>query len=575
MATLAVSRSTHAAALYLVITIVMTWPIAAGLARDLPGDLGDPAFVSGVLAWGSDHWLALFSGHLGAASQFWDAPIFFPERIATAYSEHFAVHSLLTLPVYFVTRNPILCYNLWFLATFCVSALGMYLLVRDLTGRPGAAFVAGLAFGFAPYRISTLAHLQVLSTLWMPLVLLGIRRYLATRNSDALVAAGAALWAQNLSSGYYMIFFGPFAALYALVEMATRGLMRDLRAWRDLSITAIVALAATLPFAAPYLTRGGTSQRTLTEVQAFSADLLGWLTASAFLNVWGGLQTFFKFEGSLFPGVTVVLAALAGLWAGWRSLRSHDAAHQGLRVAAIFGTLTLIVSFWLSLGPEIQLATHTIHFPALYRYAWEYLPGFSAARVPARFAMLTVLALAVLAGCGLMVLDRDRRRWMLVGCALVILAEGSAFPLPVNGTWSSAPGEFRPPEGQLHVLADAPMIYRALAQLDPRAVIVHFPFGLPEREIQYGYYASLTHRRILNGYSGSVPVTYRMWLPALQNAVGDPQVAAALLASERVTHAVVHTSAWYDNSGLRLVESLERGGWRRLGSYDGAYLLAK
>ena len=119
------------------------------------------------------------------------------------------------------------------------------------------------------------------------------------------------------------------------------------------------------------------------------------------------------------------------------------------------------------------------------------------------------------------------------------------------------------------------MIYRALAQLDSRAVIVHFPFGLPEREIQYGYYASLTHRRILNGYSGSFPVTYRMWVPTLRNAVADPGAAVALLESERVTHAVVHTSAWFDNSGLRLVESLEGSGWRRIGSYDGDYLLAK
>ena len=195
-------RAPVVAILYLAITLATTWPIVNGIARDLPGDLGDPAFVTGVLAWGSDHWMALFTGDIRAASTFWDAPIFYPERVATTYSEHLALHSLLTLPVYAVTRNPVLCYNLWFLATFFFSAFGMYLLVRDLTGHAGAAFVAGLAFGFAPYRISTLAHLQVLSTHWMPFVLLGLRRYLQTRNTDPLLWSGAALWAQNLSSGY-------------------------------------------------------------------------------------------------------------------------------------------------------------------------------------------------------------------------------------------------------------------------------------------------------------------------------------------------------------------------------------
>ena len=569
------NRAPVAAILYLAITLVMTWPVAAGLTRDLPADLGDPAFVSGVLAWGSDHWLALLSGDIGAASSFWDAPIFYPERVAIAYSEHFALHSLLTLPIYAITGNAILCYNLWFLATFFLSAFGMYLLVRDLTGRPGAAFVAGLAFGFAPYRIGTVAHLQVLSTQWMPFVLLGLRRYLQARNTDALLWAGAALWAQNLSSGYYMIFFGPFAAFYAAVEMATRGAMRDLRVWRDLTVTGLAALAATLPFAAPYLTRGGAGSRTLAEINAFSADLLGWLTASPLLTVWGHLQTFFKFEGALFPGVTVVLIAAVGLGVAWRHVFASTAEAQGLRVAAIFATVTLVVSFWLALGPEIQLATHTLQFPALYRYAWEYVPGFGAARVPARFAMLTVLALSILAGCGATLLDRGRWRWLLAVCGVLVLAEGAAFPLPENGTWSSAPGEFKYAEPQLHTRESAPLIYKAIGQLDANAVIAHFPFGLPEREIQYGYYAFLHQRRILNGYSGFFPVSYRLRVPTLRLPLADVPSTLAVLDGDRVTHVAVHTGAWFDDSGVRLVSALEGAGWQRYGRYGEDYLLGR
>jgi hypothetical protein len=570
-----VNRPSVVAALYVAITIVMTWPIASGIARDLPGDLGDPAFVTGVLAWGSDHWIALLTGDVSAASTFWDAPIFYPERVATAYSEHFALHSLLTLPIYVVTRNPVLCYNLWFLATFSLSAFGMYLLVRDLTGRGGAAFVAGLAFGFAPYRIGTLAHLQVLSSHWMPLVLLGLRRYLHARNSDALLWSGAALWAQNLSSGYYMIFFGPFVALYALVEMATRGVLLNWRVWRDLAITAAAALAATLPFAAPYFSRGGTSQRTMEEVTWYSADLLSWLTASPMLTLWGNLQTFAKAEGSLFPGATVVLLAIAGLVVSWRAAGGRQPAKQGLRVIAIFATPALVLSFWLSLGPEIELATHTIQFPALYRLAWEHVPGFDAARVPARYAMLSVLALALLAGGGATLLDAGKRRAILAICGIAVVAEGAAFPLPVNGTWSSAPAEFRHPDARLHPLREAPLTFRALAQLDPQSVIVHFPFALPEREIQYGYYAALTNRRIINGYSGAFPTSYRLRVPTLRQPLADLPSTVALLEGERVTHVVVHTQAWFDDYGTRLVAAFEDAGWQLYGRYGEDYLLVK
>ena len=343
----------------------------------------------------------------------------------------------------------------------------------------------------------------------------GSRRYFGSLNSDALLGAGAALWAQNLSSGYYMVFFGPFVALFAIVEMATRRLLGQVRVWVPLVVTAVAATAATLPFAAPYLIKHTATARTLREVINYSADLKGWLSASEFLNVWGWLHPFVKPEGLLFPGITVVVLAMFGLWRSWRlglsRARPSDetvttalplppgppiqSEHQGARVAAVFGALALVLSFWLSLGPQIELETQPTGFPSLYKLAFTYVPGVNAARAPARFAMITVLALSLLAGMGLAALDTPRRRRYLVVAATLLVVEGSAFPLPVNGTWTSAPEEFVPPEAQLHPLAEAPQVYQFLSRLDGPVVVVHFPFGLPEREIQYWYYATLHGRR--------------------------------------------------------------------------------
>ncbi len=566
-------RAVVVSVIYLVITLVMTWPVAAGIERDVPGDLGDPAFVAGMMAWGAEHWLALFGGDLSAAAGFWNAPIFYPEPRATAYSEHFALHSLLTLPVYAVTHNIILCYNLWFVSTFVVGAFGMYLLVRDLTGRPTVAFLAGLAFAFAPYRVATLSHLQVLSSQWMPFVLFGLRRYFNSGSSNALVGAGAALWAQNLSSGYYMVFFGPFVGLYAVAEMWTRGLLRRLTVWRDVVVTGAVATAATMPFAMPYLTQGRGSRRPMYEVGLYSADLLSWLTASPSMTVWGHLQTFTKTEGSLFPGVTIIVLAGIGLWRSCRGLVGQE--RQGSRVVALFGTLALVLSFWLSLGPQIQIGTHGTTFPALYRLAWEYVPGFGAARVPARFATITVLALALLAGVGLAAFDSHRRRWLLGVCGLLLLAEGSAFPLPKNGTWSSAPNDFVSPEARLYHFDDAPPVFRYLRRLDDRSVVAHFPFGLPEREIQYGYYASLHRKRTVNGYSGTFPPSYNVRLPVLRHPLADPQSTQANLEGDRVTHIVVHTGAWIRDDWMPIIDMLERAGWRRVAVFDRDYVLER
>ena len=75
-----------------------------------------------------------------------------------------------------------------------------------------AAFVAGMAYAFAPYRISSLPHIQVLSSAWMPFVLFGFRRYFDTRGGARWHWRGTAWLLQNLSCGYYLLFFSPVVA---------------------------------------------------------------------------------------------------------------------------------------------------------------------------------------------------------------------------------------------------------------------------------------------------------------------------------------------------------------------------
>lgn len=571
-------RPLFACALYLALTLIMTWPVVAGLTRDVPGDLGDPAFVAGMLTWGSAHWLELLSGDLSAATRFWTAPFFYPETLTTALSEHFALHSLLTLPVYAATRNSILCYNLLFLATFTLSGFGMYLLVRELTGRPLAAFVAGLAFAFAPYRIATLPHLQVLSSQWMPFVLFGFHRYFKTAtgpvvNRTALAGGALALWAQHLSSGYYMVFFGPFVAIFVLAEMATLRLFAHAKVWLHVIGAGAAAVLLTMPFAWPYLMvrTKYSSTRPVRDMTAFSADLLGWFTASPLLQIWGRLQTFVKAEGYLFPGLTIVLLAAIGLWRGWRVFRSKEPASQGARIIAVFSTIAIALSFWLSLGPEVQIRTQPTAIPAIYQIPYTYLPGYDVARVPARFAMITLLAMAIAAGLALARIG-DRRRWLVGACGVLLLAEGAAFPLPRNSTWSSAPTELVPPEPRVYPEASAPPVYRFIKTLD-NAVIAHLPFGPPEREIQYVYYAAMHRRRIVNGYSGAFPPAYVMRLADMQNVVTNPRAATVRMVSDGVTHLVIHSGAWTGDTGKNLVALFDRAnGFERLAQFDTDYV---
>jgi hypothetical protein len=301
----------------------MTWPVAADLPGTLPSDLGDPLLNCWILGWNAEHLLRAVRGDFAALGQLFHGNIFHPEPFTLGYSELLFAQSLQILPIYAATGNLILCYNLIFLSTFVLSGLGMFLLVRELTGDWRAAFVAGLVFGFLPYRIDQAPHIQSQSAQWMPFVFYGLRRYFETRRRRRLVGVVLAFVGQNLSCGYFLVYFSPFVPLYALYEMVARRRLGDLRAWAPLVLAGIAVVACTLPFMSPYVAVRDLSgaRRSLDEVITYSADVYAYLTAPRALNVWGSrLRAYPRPEGSLFPGFLALALTVAALGEAARRL---------------------------------------------------------------------------------------------------------------------------------------------------------------------------------------------------------------------------------------------------------------
>jgi len=318
--TFRVRQALGATLLYALVTCAITWPLITVIHRDIAADMGDPVLNSWILLWTGGQTLAFLSGDFSALSRFWHGNIFHPEPLTIAYSEHLVPQMVQALPVLAATNNVILAYNLLFISTFVLSGLGVFLLVRDLTGRPLAACVAGLAFAFAPYRFDQLSHLQVLSAQWMPFVLYGFRRYLDTGRRRALAGGALALVAQNLSCGYYLLFFSPFAAAYVVYELAARRRLGDWAAWRAFGVAAIGVALMTLPFLVPYLDvrGGGVGVRSAGEIRMFSADVHAFATAPSNLWLWGErLAVFPRGEGQAFAGFAILALALTGVAAGF------------------------------------------------------------------------------------------------------------------------------------------------------------------------------------------------------------------------------------------------------------------
>jgi hypothetical protein len=354
--------------LYALVALAMSWPLPTQIAGAPAGDMGDPLLNAWILAWGSEHVTAILGGDVGAFGRWWQANIFHPAPLTLAYSEHLAPLVVMGLPLWWVSGNVLLVYNVLYLLTSALSGLGMFLLVRELTGRPRAALVAGLFFAFVPYRLAQLPHLQVLSSQWMPFAIYAFRRYLERGRLRALAGATAALVAQQLSCGYYLLYFSPFVALYLIWELTARRRWADWRLLTALAVAASADVAITWPFLSPYLELRslGFSPRPLEEIASYSADVRGYLTAHESNRLWGPwLSGFKRPENELFPGLLPVLMAATGLvalamtrWqatsilAGRGIVRWAPVAFSALAMTGAVGVLV----FLFSAGVNLRIA---------------------------------------------------------------------------------------------------------------------------------------------------------------------------------------------------------------------------
>lgn len=324
-----------ATALYALITVAWTWPLATGLTRDLPWDLGDALLNCWILAWHFRQAGRVLHGDLGAFADWWHPNIFHPSPYGLGQSELLVAQAVQGAPVYALTGNLILTYNVLFLSSFVLAGLGAYLCVRRLTGDRYAGLVAGLLYGFALYRVNQGPHLQVLSAQWFPFVLWALHAWWDERRVRHAVLGGLALAAQTLSNGYFLVYAALWLPPYVVAQVLLRREGRDWRAWLGPALTGGLGLALTVPFLYPYLQlrRLGQPPRPLAAVVQYSADSFAWLTANDQLRFWGPrLQILVRPEGDLFPGVVPIVLALLALALSMRD-RWHPHAVDSRRGA--------------------------------------------------------------------------------------------------------------------------------------------------------------------------------------------------------------------------------------------------
>jgi len=222
---------------------------------------------------------------------------------------------------------------------------------------------------------------------------------------------------------------------------------------------------------------------------------------------------------------------------------------RGFFVAALFAAA------WLSLGPSPQVLGRPLDLASPYRFLWDHLPGFNGLRVPARFAMVVTLMLAILGSLGAAVVARQRYGIALLAIvAAAFLFEAGAAPFVVNGMTPIR--DFNQPSAHLDIPSRAPEVYKAVSRLPPDAALADLPLGQPDYDLRAMFYSIDRWRPILNGYSGFFPLHYGRATAAFTEVPRHPDFSMATLRELGATHVVVHEDAYLNGEGAATTATL-------------------
>ena len=464
------------------LALVLTWPLGSPGARLVP-DTNDAFFNIWRLSWVA-HQL------VHQPSALFDANIFYPARHTLAYSDAMLLVGLAGAPFLWAGVPPAVVHNGLLIAALVSSAWASAVLARRLTGDRLAAILAGVIVGFAPYRFAHIAHLELQWLVWMPLALLALHTLVERPRPAAGLAVGACLAGQLLCSIYYGVFLALFAGVAWIALVAAHGLKPRLAL--STAVAAIPLALVAAPYLAPYAaSRAAHGPRSAAEIAEHSARPADYLAVPSFNVLRGGEDR--TEERALYPGAATIGLALFAVAAG-----------RG-RVRWVYLALAAF-AFDASLG------VHGVTFRVLQ----AALPPLANLRAAARFASLTLTALAILAAIGAAAL-RARFPSRATGPAVF----GLALALCLAEFWS------RPP------LRDAtlkPMLVdRWLATLPEDSVILELPVPRLEQLWHYETWhqvSSIHHwRKLVNGYSGFIPMVYGNTLLAMrtfpdENSIG-------------------------------------------------------
>ena len=568
--------------LYTLLTLALTWPWAAHFRTAFPGS-ATWAFDESTFSWNiwrfKHNILDLRQSPLDTTGIFW------PLGISLVLYTYNFLNALLGLPILLGFNLP-LASNITLFFAYVFSGYGCYLLVYyllreyNLARAHLAAFVGGAIYAFLASRaiFAALGHYDMVSTEFIPFFALFLLKSLREPGVKNPIMAGlfaALCLLAEMIFGVFLLFLGlilvayhlkPYQILAVALKMIVLGLTAAIL-WGPVMLPIFRAFS-----------QGDFDLAGWGESLKLSADLIGWFTPTDLHPLWGDDWPLrlrqvqegtapFSDVNTVFLGYGILLLALLGV------IGYYGQTKMWLAAAIIFAIFTL--------GPLLQIKgrflfpldnllreqniPQDVTFPLPFALL-HYLPIIRANRVPARFAVVLGLALAVLAGYGafwvLQKMQRgseaangrgsEGRQYILVVVTglLVALAlfDQLAIPMPLTSALTPAVYQNIAAETEDFALLQLPLGWRNSFGV----------FGAERTQLQY--YQHLHQKPMIGGNISRAPAfkfDYYRRIPLFQAfartqlPAGDPAVdpdtlarakaqAADLMTLYNVGYVVIH-----------------------------------
>jgi hypothetical protein len=349
--------------------------------------------------------------------------LFVPEGVNLGHATIVPGAALVLWPVT-AAFGPVVSYNLAMLLAPALAAFFCFELCRRATGRFWPALLGGWLFGWSAYAIGQLTgHMNLVLVFLVPAIVLIVWRRLdgelGPRAFVALLAlalVGQFLLSTEIFATLTMFGALTLAAAWWLAPPAQRAAI--VRALPLIGLAYAIALVAVSPYLYYALKDGGPLIE-VARARKYSNDLLAFAFPTEFERL--GRRYFYALssrfqagpvEGAAYLGLPLLLIVASFALTTWRLWTTK-------LLLAVAGVTAL-----LSLGSRLQVGgVETVPMPWA---AADRLPVLAGA-LPARFAMFTALAVAVMAALWVSAPSpRPAWRWALALAAVAFLAPNIA-----------------------------------------------------------------------------------------------------------------------------------------------------